>query len=172
MSEKRSNAVKFKGNPITLVGPEIKPGDKAPDFTIQKGFNSPLTLADLGDKVKVFNVVLSVDTPVCDKQTRKFNEDAAELGDDVAIVTVSVDLPFALNRYCGAAGIDKVQTASDFKDHSFGNAYGVLIDEFGVLCRAVFVVDKDNTVKYVEYVDEVTSEPDFDGALNAIKSLT
>ena len=171
MSELRNSAVKMRGNPLTLVGPEIKVGDTAPDFTVQKSLTEKLTLEDLNDKVKIFNVVLSIDTPVCDKQTRKFNEEAASLGDDVEIVTFSVDLPFALSRYCGAAGIDKVKAVSDYKELSFGNAYGVLIDEFKILARAIFVVDKDNIIKYVEYVEEVTEEPNYDSALEAAKNL-
>ncbi len=171
MSELRNSTVKMRGNPLTLVGPEIKVGDPAPDFTVQKSLTEKLTLEDLNDKVKIFNVVLSIDTPVCDKQTRKFNEEAASLGDDVEIVTFSVDLPFALSRYCGAAGIDKVKAVSDYKELSFGNAYGVLIDEFKLLARAIFVVDKDNIIKYVEYVEEVTEEPNYDSALEAAKNL-
>lgn len=171
MSELRNSTVKMRGNPLTLVGPEIKVGDPAPDFTVQKSLTEKLTLEDLNDKVKIFNVVLSIDTPVCDKQTRKFNEEAASLGDEVEIVTFSVDLPFALSRYCGAAGIDKVKAVSDYKELSFGNAYGVLIDEFKLLTRAIFVVDKDNIIKYVEYVEEVTEEPNYDSALEAAKNL-
>lgn len=171
MSELRKNAVKLRGNPLTLVGPEIKVGDNAPDFTVNKSLTEKLTLEDLNDKVKIFNVVLSIDTPVCDKQTRKFNEEAASLGEDVEIVTFSVDLPFALSRYCGAAGIDKVKAVSDYKDLSFAPAYGVLIDEFRLLARAIFVVDKDNVVKYVEYVSEVSEEPNYENALAAVNSL-
>jgi len=171
MSELRNSTVKMRGNPLTLVGPEIKVGDTAPDFTVQKSLTEKLTLGDLTNKVKIFNVVLSIDTPVCDKQTRKFNEEAASLGDDVEIVTFSVDLPFALSRYCGAAGIDKIKAVSDYKELSFGNAYGVLIDEFKLLSRAIFVIDKDNVVKYVEYVKEVTEEPNYDSALEAAKNL-
>ena len=171
MSELRNSAVKMRGNPLTLVGPEIKVGDTAPDFTVQKSLTEKLTLEDLNDKVKIFNVVLSIDTPVCDKQTRKFNEEAASLGDDVEIVTFSADLPFALSRYCGAAGIDKIKAVYDYKELSFGNAYGVLIDEFKLLTRAIFVVDKDNIIKYVEYVEEVTEEPNYENALEAAKNL-
>ena len=171
MSEIRKNVVTLRGNPLTLVGPEIKAGDNAPDFTVNKNLNETMSLGDLGDSVKIFNVVLSLDTPVCDKQTRKFNEEAANLGDGVSIVTVSADLPFAQSRYCGAAGIDKVQTVSDYKGLTFAEAYGVLIDEFKLTCRAIFVVDKDNVVKYSEYVSEVSEEPDYDGALEVVKSL-
>ncbi len=171
MSEIRKNAITLRGNAVSLVGPELKVGDNAPEFTVYEALDKPLTLSDLGDKIKIFNVIISVDTPVCDKQTRKFNEEAAELGDGVEIVTVSVDLPFALSRYCGAAGIDKIKSASDYKDLSFGPAYGVLIDEFKLLCRAIFVLDSNNVVKYVEYVSEVSEEPDYDSALEVAKSL-
>ncbi|NIT13966.1 MAG: thiol peroxidase [Candidatus Dadabacteria bacterium] len=171
MSEIRKNAVTLRGNPLTLVGPELKAGDKAPDFSVNKNLNETLSLEDLGDGIKIFNVIISVDTPVCDKQTRKFNEEAANLGDGVEIVTFSADLPFALNRYCGAAGIDKVITVSDYKNHSFAEAYGVLIDEFKLLSRAIFVVDKDNVIRHAEYVSEVSEEPDYEIALEAVNSL-
>lgn len=124
MAEERTGVVTLKGNPLTLIGPEVKVGDKAPDFSSLKGLGAPVTLADLEGKVKVFNVIISVDTPVCDVQTKRFNQEAANLGDDVEILTLSMDLPFALGRYCAAEGIDKVQTASDYKDASFGEAYG------------------------------------------------
>ncbi|MGB2693443.1 MAG: thiol peroxidase, partial [Thermodesulfobacteriota bacterium] len=126
-------------------------------------------LADLEGKVKVFNVIISVDTPVCDVQTKRFNQEAANLGDDVEILTLSMDLPFALGRYCAAEGIDKVQTASDYKDASFGEAYGVLIKEHRLLARALFVVDKDDIVRYAEYVPEVATEPNYDPAIAAVK---
>jgi len=119
--------------------------------------------------VKVFNVIISVDTPVCDVQTKRFNQEAANLGDDVVILTLSMDLPFALGRYCAAEGIDKVQTASDYKDASFGEAYGVLIKEHRLLARALFVVDKDDIVRYAEYVPEVATEPNYDPAIAAVK---
>ncbi len=169
MAEERPNVVKMKGNPVTLLGHEIKVGEKAPDFTSLAGLGAPVGLKDLNDKVKVFNVIVSVDTPVCDVQTKRFNQEAAGLGDDVEIVTISMDLPFALKRYCAAEGIDKVRTLSDYQDASFGEAYGVLIKENRLLARAIFVVDKDNTVKYVEYVDDITHEPDYDSALSAVK---
>lgn len=169
MAEERQNVVTMKGNPVTLVGPEIKVGDKAPDFSALAGLGAPVELKDLKDKVKVFNVIVSVDTPVCDVQTKRFNQEAAGLGDDVEIVTISMDLPFALKRYCAAEGIDKVKTLSDYQDASFGEAYGVLIKENRLLARSIFVVDKDNTVKHVEYVDDITHEPDYEAALSAVK---
>lgn len=169
MAEERTGVVTLKGNPLTLIGSEVKVGDQAPDFSSLKGLGAPITLADMEGKVKVFNVIISVDTPVCDVQTKKFNEEAANLGDDVEILTLSMDLPFALGRYCAAEGIDKVSTASDYKDASFGEAYGVLIKEHRLLARAIFVVDKDNVVKHVEYVPEVASEPNYDPAIAAVK---
>jgi thiol peroxidase len=169
MAEERTGVVTLKGNPMTLIGPEVKVGDKAPDFSSLEALGSPVGLGDLEGKVKVFNVVVSVDTPVCDVQTKRFNQEAAELGDDVEILTLSMDLPFALSRYCGAAGIDKVRTLSDYKDASFGEAYGVLIKEHRLLARAIFVVDKDDNVVYAEYVPEIATEPDYEPAINAVK---
>lgn len=169
MAEERTGVVTLKGNALTLIGPEVKVGDKAPDFSSLKGLGAPVTLADLEGKVKVFNVIISVDTPVCDVQTKRFNQEAANLGDDVEILTLSMDLPFALGRYCAAEGIDKVQTASDYKDASFGEAYGVLIKEHRLLARALFVVDKDDVVRYAEYVPEVATEPNYDPAIAAVK---
>ena len=170
MPEERANLVTIGGNPVTLVGPEIKPGDSAPDFTLYVAPGAPVGLHDLEGKVKVFNVVVSVDTSVCDVQTRKFNEEAANLGDDVEIVTVSMDLPFALKRYCAAEGIDKVRTLSDYMDASFGENYGVLIKENRLLARSVFVVGKDDKVKYVEIVPEIASEPDYEAAISAVSA--
>lgn len=169
MAEERTGVVTLKGNPMTLIGPEVKVGDKAPDFSSLEALGSPVGLGDLEGKVKVFNVVVSVDTPVCDVQTKRFNQEAAELGDDVEILTLSMDLPFALSRYCGAAGIDKVRTLSDYKDASFGEAYGVLIKEHRLLARAIFVVDKDDNVVYAQYVPEIATEPDYEPAINAVK---
>jgi thiol peroxidase len=169
MAEERTGVVTLKGNPLTLIGSEVKVGDKAPDFTALKGLGAPISLSDLEGKVKIFNVIISVDTPVCDVQTKRFNEEAADLGDDVEILTLSMDLPFALSRYCAAEGIDKVKTASDYKDASFGEAYGVLIKEHRLLARSLFVVDKDDVVRYVEYVPEVATEPNYELAIAAVK---
>ncbi len=171
MAQERPGAATFQGNPLTLVGPEVKTGDKAPNFSSFKALGSPITLDDLKGKVKVFNVVVSVDTPVCDAQIRRFNQEAAKLPVDLEIHTVSSDLPFAQGRFCGAAGIDKVKNISDYKDASFGEAYGILIKEFRLLGRAIFVVDKNDTVQYVEYVKEVTNHPNYESALAAIKKL-
>jgi len=169
MANERPNIVKMRGNPVTLLGNEVKVGDKAPDFTALAGLGAPVGLGDLKGKVKVFNVVLSVDTPVCDTQTKRFNKEAAGLGDDVEIVTLSMDLPFALKRYCAAEGIDKVKTLSDYQNASFGEAYGVLIKENRLLARSIFVVDKNDKVRHTEIVGDVTQEPDYEAALKAVK---
>lgn len=163
--------ITFKNNPVTLLGNEVKVGDKAPEFTVLANDLSPVTLQTDAGKVRLFSVVPSLDTGVCDAQTRKFNEAAAELGDDVVIYTVSVDLPFAQKRWCGAAGIEAVKTVSDHRDLSFGQAYGVAIEELRLLARAVFVVDKEDKVTYVEYVSEATDHPNYEGAIDAVKAL-
>ena len=168
MANERPNVVKMRGNPVTLLGSEVKVGDKAPDFTALAGLGAPVGLGDLKGKVKVFNVVLSVDTPVCDTQTKRFNKEAAGLGDDVEIVTLSMDLPFALKRYCAAEGIDRVKTLSDYQNASFGEAYGVLIKENRLLARSIFVVDKNDKVRHTEIVGDVTQEPNYEAALKAV----
>jgi thiol peroxidase len=169
MANERPNVVKMKGNPVTLLGNEVKVGDKAPDFTALAGLGAPVGLGDLKDKVKVFNVVVSVDTPVCDVQTKRFNKEAAGLGDGVEIVTLSMDLPFALKRYCAAEGIDRVKTLSDYQNASFGEAYGVLIKENRLLARSIFVVDKNDKVRHAEIVGEITQEPNYEAALKAVR---
>lgn len=164
--------VTFKQGPVTLVGNEVKVGDKAPDFTVLANDLSPVSLSNSEGKIRLFSVVPSLDTGVCDAQTRKFNEAAAGLGENVVILTVSVDLPFAQKRWCGANGIEAVQTVSDHRDLSFGEAYGVHIQELRLLTRAVFVVDQNNKVVYVEYVPEATDHPNYDAAIEAVKTLT
>lgn len=161
----------FKGNPIHLIGPEIKVGDKAPQFTVNKNLLTEATLADYAGKIKLISVVPSLDTGVCDQQTRRFNEEASKLGDNVVILTISVDLPFAQARWCGAAGVDQVEVLSDFKAKSFGQAYGVLIEELQLLMRSIFVIDANDTVQYVEYVGEMTEHPNYEAAINAVKSF-
>jgi len=168
MAVERQGAVTFKGNPVTLLGPELKVGDQAPSFTVLANDLSPVTLEDSKGSVRIISVVPSLDTGVCDLQTRSFNEKASEL-EGVKILTVSVDLPFAQKRWCGAAGIDKVQTVSDHRDLSFGTAYGVAIKELRLLARAVFVVDKNDKIAYVEYVPEVTQHPDYEAPILAAK---
>jgi thiol peroxidase len=171
MSQERTGVITFKGNPMTLLGPDVKAGDAAPDFKVVDNGLQPVTLADTRGKVRLITVVPSLDTPVCDTMTRKFNEQAARLPDDVVVYTVSLDLPFAQKRWCGNAGIEKVKTLSDYQDRSFGLSYGVLIQELKLLARSVFVIDKNDKVAYREIVKEVTSEPDYDAALAAAQKL-
>jgi thiol peroxidase len=172
MAQERTGVVTFKGGAITLVGPEIKAGDKAPDFTVLANKLAPTSLKDTAGKIRLISVVPSLDTAVCDIQTRKFNQAATALGDQVVVLTISMDLPFAQARWCGAAGVDRVQTLSDHREASFGLAYGTLIKELRLETRAVFVVDSHDMVRYAEYVKEVTTEPNYDAALAAIQSLT
>lgn len=168
MAEERKGAVTMRGNPLTLVGPEIKPGHKAPAFTgVGKGL-APAGSDQLKGKAAIISAVPSIDTPVCDAETRRFNEEASKLP-GVEIVTISMDLPFAQARWCGAAGVDKITMVSDFKDRDFANKYGVLIKELGLLARAVFVVDKSGNVVHAEYVKEVANHPDYEAALSAAR---
>ena len=167
----RQNAITFQGGPLTLVGNEIKVGQSAPDFTAAANDMSPYKLSDDKGKIVVISSVPSLDTPVCDIQTRKFNEAAAALGDDVEIVTVSMDLPFAQARWCGAAGVEQVKTVSDYNGAGFGNTYGLLIKELHLLARAVLVVDANGIIQYYQLVPEVTEEPDYDAAIEAVKNL-
>ncbi|ANA78677.1 Redoxin domain protein [Paenibacillus vortex V453] len=171
MAQERSGAATFKGNPITLIGPELKAGDNAPDFTVSKNLLEDASLKDFAGKIKLISVVPSLDTGVCDAQTRRFNEEAAGLGDDVVVLTVSADLPFAQARWCGAAGVDRVVTLSDYKSRSFGEAYGVLIKEFQLDMRSIFVVDANDKIAYVEYLGEMTEHPNYEAAVEAVKSL-
>ena len=164
----RSGAVTFQGDPLTLLGNEVRPGEKAPDFVGLDNSLAPVNLSSYSGKVLVLSSVPSLDTPVCDMETRRFNSEAASLGSDVVILTISMDLPFAQKRWCGAAGVTHVTTLSDHKDASFGMNYGVLIKELRLLARAVFVVDRGGMVRYVELVKEVTHEPDYDAALKAV----
>ncbi|WP_243386048.1 thiol peroxidase [Bacillus kexueae] len=161
-------SVTFKGNPVTLVGQEVKVGDKAPEFRVLANDLSEVTLADSKGQVRLISVVPSIDTGVCDAQTRRFNEEASKLG-NVKVLTVSVDLPFAQKRWCGANGIENVEVLSDHRDVSFGEAYGVLISELRLLTRAVFVVNSNDEVTYVEYVSEATNHPNYEAAIEAVK---
>ncbi|HEY8449292.1 MAG TPA: thiol peroxidase [Bacillota bacterium] len=167
----RAAAVTMRGQPLTLVGPELKAGDAAPDFTVINNDLRPVTLADYRDQVRILLSVPSLDTAVCDQETRRFNEEAASLGDGVVVLAVSMDLPFAQKRWCAAAGVERVVTLSDHRDASFGTAYGVLIKELRLLARAVFVVDRDGRLAYVQYVPEVTDFPDYEAALAAVRRL-
>jgi thioredoxin-dependent peroxiredoxin len=161
--------VTFKGKPVTLLGNEVKVGEQAPDFTVLANNLSPVTLESSKGTVRIISVVPSLDTGVCDQQTRRFNEEAANL-EGVTILTISVDLPFAQTRWCGAAGIDKVQTLSDHRDLSFGQAYGVVIKELRLLTRAVFVIDANDKIVYVQYVPEATTHPNYEAAIEAAKA--
>ena len=166
----RTGAITFKGGPLTLVGEELTVGRPAPDFTLVTNGLEGKSLSDFRGKVLVLVTIPSLDTPVCDVETRRFNEEAASLGDDVAIAAVSVDLPFAQARWCGAAGVERVETLSDYKDHAFGEAYGLLIKELALLARAIVVVDRSGNISNVQLVSEVTEEPDYAAAIAAIKS--
>ena len=170
--QKRANAVTLKGGGLTLIGPELKAGDKAPDFACAAGLKDVTKLADTPAKARLFSVVPSLDTPTCSIQTKKFGDSLAALGDKVACYTVSMDLPFAQSRFCGAEGIKSLSNLSDTHDQSFGKAYGVLIDGLAIplLARAVFVVDGSGVIKHAEYVSEVANEPNYDAALAALKA--
>ncbi|MBB5172749.1 thiol peroxidase [Texcoconibacillus texcoconensis] len=160
--------ITFKEKPVTLRGNEVKVGDQAPNFTVLANDLSEVTLDDSKGRVRLISVVPSIDTGVCDQQTRRFNEEAAKL-DGVEVLTISVDLPFAQKRWCAAAGIENVQTLSDHRDLSFGEAYGVAIEELRLLARSVFVIDSNDKVTYTEYVSEATNHPDYEGALEAAR---
>ena len=169
----RPNAVTFKGTPLTLAGNALKVGQPAPDFTIHyfEGGLKTITPADLKGKATILSVVPSLDTPVCQTQTKKFNEQLSALGDKINAVTISLDLPFAMNRFCGAESIKNMRCGSDYQDRSFGKSYGMLIEELKLLARGVIILDKDGKVVYAETVKEVASEPNYDAALAALKSV-
>jgi len=168
----RQGAVTFKGNPMTLAGDEVKTGQPAPSFTMHvfEGGIKPVTLDDLKGKPSFISVVPSLDTPVCQMQTKKFNEQLAALGDKVNAWTVSLDLPFAMNRFCGAESIKNMRAVSDYQDRTFGKNWGMLIEELKILARGAFVLDKDGKVVYAETVKEVASEPNYDAALQALNA--
>src|SRR5271165_2149649 len=168
MDIERKNATTLKGNPFTLIGAEVKVGQKAPEFTALAGDLSPVTLASSKGKTRLIISVPSLDTPVCDAETRRFNEEATKLS-GVETLVISVDLPFAQGRFCQTAGIKNLKTLSDHRDVSFGKAYGTLIKELRLLSRAIFVVGPDDKVQYVEYVPEVAQHPNYEKALEALK---
>jgi thioredoxin-dependent peroxiredoxin len=163
--------ITFKGNPLTLVGNEIKVGEPAPDFVVIDNNLSPVRFSSYRGKVCIISSVLSLDTPVCDTQTRKFNEEASRLGPNVVILTISMDLPFAQKRWCGAAGVNRLQTLSDHRDASFGMAFGILIKELRLLARAAFIVDQKGILRYRQLVQEATSEPDYQAVLTELTKL-
>ena len=170
MSE-RSGVITMHGDGLVLIGDEVKVGDDAPDCVLVANDLSEVALSSFKGKVCVLSAVPSLDTPVCDVQTRRFNKEAVSLGDDVVVVTVSADLPFAQARWCGAAGVENVVTLSDYRDAAFGKSYGVGIKGLRLLARAIFVVDKDGDVQYVQVVPELTNEPDYDAVIAAVKKL-
>ena len=165
----RAGGTTMMGNPMTLVGPELRVGDAAPDFTAVDSALKPVKLCDTGNGIRIFSVVPSLDTPVCDAQTKRFDEEAAKLN-GIEVYTVSMDLPFAQKRFSNSFGVDHVKMLSDHKDASFGAAWGTLIKELRILSRAIFVVGPDNKIKYVEYVPEVSNFPNYDAALTAARS--
>ena len=172
LMKERVGIVTMKGNPLTLVGNELKVGEGAPDFTALDNSLTPVQFSSFRGKICILSSVPSLDTPVCDMETQRFNEEATRLGPDVMILTISMDLPFAQKRWCAASGVDKVQTLSDHRDASFGTSYGVLIKKLRLLARAVFLVDRKGTLQYIQIVKEMTSEPDYEAILNALKKLT
>ena len=167
----RSGVITFKGNSMTLLGTELKVGDKAPDFNVVDTTLALVNLATHAGKIRIISAVPSLDTPVCDTETRKFNQEAAGLPENVVVLTISLDLPFAQKRWCGAAGIERVVTLSDYRDRSFGQNYGVLIKELLLLARCIFVVDAQGIIRYIQQVPEVTSEPDYAAVIAAAKAL-
>lgn len=171
MTQERQGVVTFRGNPLTLLGPNLQVGEKAPDFRVVDTDLNPVSLSDFSGKVVLISVTPSLDTPVCDLQGRKFNELAAGLSDDVVVVNISVDLPFAQRRWCGANNIDRIKVLSDYQERDFGLKYGVLIKELKLLARSVWIVDKDGVIRYKQIVPEVTNEPDYDAAMKALKEI-
>jgi len=167
----RPGGTTLRGDPKTLIGPELKPGDPAPDFSVVDGSLKTVNLAGTGSQVRIFSVVPSLDTPVCDAQTKRFNEEAGKLP-HVDIYTISMDLPFAQKRWCGAFGVDRVRMLSDHKDGSFGSHYGTLIKEMRIESRAIFVIDKNNTIRHAEYVKEVADFPNYESALAAARAAS
>jgi len=169
--EERTGITTMKGNPLTLIGKELKPGDLAPDFEAAANDMSAANFSSYKGKRCIISAVPSLDTPVCDMQTRRFNTEAASLGDDVVILTLSMDLPFAQSRWCGAAGVDQVITLSDHKNAAFGTAYGILIKELRLLARAVFAIDPAGVIRHTEIVGEIADEPDYNAVIKAVMEM-
>ncbi len=169
--EERTGSITMFGNPLTLLGKALNVGDSAPDFELLDNDLKPVNLSGFRGKVCVISSVPSLDTPVCDMETRRFNEEAGKLGDNVSILTVSMDLPFAQKRWCGAAGVENVITLSDHREAKFGENYGVLIKELRLLARAIFVVDREGVIQNVQLVKEVTEEPDYEAVIAAVGKL-
>lgn len=167
----RRGLITFQGSPLTLLGPALKTGDMAPDFALLDGEMKSFGLKDLSGKIKLISVTPSLDTPVCDLQLRRFNTEAAGLPGDVMVLNVSMDLPFAIARFCTSAGIDRAKALSDYRDAAFGLAYGVLIKELRLLARAIFVVDRGDVIRYVEIVPEITNHPEYEKAVAAARQI-
>lgn len=172
VATERPGAVTMRGKALTLVGPRIEVGQRAPDFRVLDTDLTVRSLADFSGQVLLIASVPSLDTGVCDAETRRFNQEAVQFSPDVRVLTISMDLPFAQKRWCGAAGVERVITLSDHREASFGTAYGVLIKELRLLARAVFVVDRSGVVRYVEYVPEVTNHPNYEAAVAAVKQVS
>jgi thiol peroxidase len=169
--KERAGAVTMKGNPLTLLGTKLGVGDPAPDFTAVGNDLNPVKFSSYRGKVCIVSSVPSLDTPVCDMETRRFNTEAAKLGDRVAVLTVSMDLPFAQKRWCAAAGVENLTTLSDHRDAAFGSAWGLLIKELRLLARAVYVVDKEGVIRHAQLVKEIAEEPDYDAVIEATRKL-
>jgi thiol peroxidase len=169
--KERTGIVTVGGVPLTLVGDELKVGDRAPDFVVIDNNLGPFTFSSLAGKIVVISAVPSLDTPVCDLETKRFNNEAAGLSGDVEIITISMDLPFAQKRWCAAAGVERVKTYSDHRDADFGTKYGVLTKETRLLARAVFVVDRQGTIRHIEVLDDISHEPHYDDVLAAVARL-
>ena len=169
--QERTGMVTMRGNPLTLIGPALKPGDKAPDFQCVAPDLTPVTLASSAGKARLLISVPSLDTPVCSTETIRFNREVAGIGGNTQVSVISMDLPFAQRRFCGSENIANIQTLSDHREASFGRAYGVLIKELRLLARALFVVDPRGTIRYVQIVPEVAQEPNYDEALNALRAV-
>ena len=169
--EERTRSITWRGNPLTLLGKELHPGEPAPDFEVLDNNLQPVRLSNYRGKVCVISSVPSLDTPTCDMATRRFNDEAGKLSSDVVILTISMDLPFAQKRWCGAAGVDQVITLSDHRQADFGTAYGMLIKDLRLLARAVFVVDQSGIIRHIQLVKEVAEEPDYDAVIQAVKEL-
>ncbi len=171
MNVERTGIITKKGKLLTLVGPDIRVGEKAPDFTVLDGAQAEVSLADFAGKIKIISVTPSLDTPVCDLQLRRFNREAASLPHDVGVLNISMDLPFAITRFCTTADINRAKALSDHRDASFGNEYGVLIKELRLLARSIFIIDKDNILRYKEIVPELSNHPDYEKALQALRDV-
>ena len=167
----RKNVVTLKGNPVTLLGDEVKVGDKARDFKALDYNLGEKTIKDFQGKIKLIASVPSLDTPVCDSEIKRFNDEAAKLSKDLAVIFMSMDLPFAQKRFCQEFDINKVKTLSDHREAGFGMSYGALIKEMRLLTRAIFILDKTDTIKYVEYVKELSMPPDYNAALTVLKEV-